>query len=257
MVQRKEHLVDEDGEKRWCGKCKTYKLLDKFGYCASTWDKLRPTCKDCLHEHNMATKEQRTEYNKQYWVKTKDEQSERSKQWRLDNPERVKVNMKNWLEKNKEYKKQKDKEYRELHKEEYKENHRRWVRENYARMKAENTVEYINYKLKSNMGRRIREILGQQKSERCLDYVGCPLDTLREHIESTFIDGMSWENYGEWHIDHKIPCAAFDMSDAAELKACFYYKNLQALWARDNVIKKDTFSIEDKEAYLRSMQMVQ
>lgn len=255
MVNKKEHIFEEDVEKRWCGKCKTYKPLDNFGYSKSTWDNLRPTCKECLHEQNMSEKEKRTEYNKQYWEKTKDKQSEKNKQWRQENPERVKENMQKWLENNTEYKKQKDKEYREKHKEEYRENHRRWVKENYARMKAENGPEFIQHKLKSNISRRIREIIGQQKSDRCNDYVGCSIENLKQHLESTFTDGMSWENYGQWHIDHKIPCAAFDLSNDLEMKACFHYKNLQALWARDNVIKKDKFNIEEKNDYIKNFQV--
>jgi hypothetical protein len=254
MTVKNEHVVVEGVEKRWCGKCKGYKELEKFGYSKSTWDNLRPTCKVCLKESNALNKERRTEYNKQYWQESKEHQQEKNRKWRQDNPEKVKESMKRWLEKNKEYKKQKDKEYREAHKEAYRVNQRRWVRENYHRMKEENGPEFQEHKLKSNLGRRIREILGQQKSERCLEYVGCSLEDLRRHIETTFTECMSWDNYGTWHIDHKIPCAAFNMLDPKEQKACFYYKNLQALWAKDNVIKKDKYTEEDKVHYLKELE---
>lgn len=250
MVNRIEHIFEDSIEQRWCGKCKTFKPLGSFGYSKSTWDNLRPTCKPCLYEQNVLDKERITEYNKQYWQKTKDAQTEKSKQWRANNKDKVKENMKKWLEQNKEHKKQKDKEYRELNKEKYRENQRKWVRENYARMKEENGPEFIHHKIKTNIGRRIREILGQNKSERCLDYVGCSLEELKNHLETTFLDGMTWDNYGEWHIDHKLPCAAFNMDDPFEQKACFYYKNLQALWARDNIAKKDTYSEKDFREYL-------
>lgn len=250
MVKRIEHVTEDGIEKRWCGKCKVFKTLESFGYCKSTWDNLRPTCKTCLYQQNANDKERITEYNKQYWQKTKEVQSEKSKLWKMQNKDKVKENMKKWLEQNKEYKKQKDKEYRELNKEKYRENHRKWVRENYARMKEENGTEFIQYKIKSNVGRRIREILGQNKSERCQEYVGCSLEDLRVHLETTFSEGMTWDNYGEWHIDHKIPCDAFNMEDVFEQKACFYYKNLQALWARDNIIKKNSYSEEDKLNYI-------
>jgi len=49
-----------------------------------------------------------------------------------------------------------------------------------------------------------------------------------------FIAGMSWANYGEWHIDHKKPCALFDLRDTDQQRACFHYSNLQPLWAFDN-----------------------
>lgn len=48
---------------------------------------------------------------------------------------------------------------------------------------------------------------------------------------------MSWENYGEWHIDHIKPCSSFDLSDPKQQKECFNYTNLQPLWAIDNLKK--------------------
>ena len=124
--------------------------------------------------------------------------------------------MKEWLENNKEYKKQKDKEYSEKNKDKKKEYMRQWRANDYRDMKTntERVDEYINYKVKTNTGRRIREILNQKKSNRCMDYVGCSLEKLKSHLESKFVDGMSWNNYGKykkgidksgWHIDHIIP----------------------------------------------------
>ena len=252
MVKRREHVTEDGVEKRWCGKCTVFKSLDRFGYSKSTWDKLRPTCKDCLTQENIDKKEQRTEYNKQYWQDTKEEQSSKSKKWREANPEKVKENMKKWLEDNKEHKKQKDKEYRESHWEEKKAYIRDWKRRNYHKLKDEGGVKFAEQKIKSNIGRRIREILGQDKSEVCLTYTGCSLEKLRIHLESTFVEGMSWDNYGSrWHIDHKLPCAAFNQKNPVELSACWYYKNLQALWADDNIRKKDFYSPVQKTRYMK------
>jgi len=50
---------------------------------------------------------------------------------------------------------------------------------------------------------------------------------------------MSFSNYGKWHIDHIIPCARFDLRKPNEQKKCFNYKNLQPLWAFDNLSKND------------------
>ena len=140
MVKRIEHVTEDGVEKRWCGKCKNFKPLHIFGYSKSTWDNLRPTCKECIHEYNEEVAESRTEYNKQYWKDTMEKQKEKSKKWREENPEKVKESMRRWLEENKEYKKQKDKEYREAHKEAYKDNHRKWSREQYHKMKKENDL---------------------------------------------------------------------------------------------------------------------
>jgi hypothetical protein len=252
MVARKEHVVEDGVEKRWCGQCKVYKNLDRFGFSKSTWDKLRPTCKDCLHQYNLDVSESRTEYNKQYWQDTKEEQTVRHKKWVSENPEKVKAGMKKWLEENKEYKKQKDKEYRETHWEEKKAYNRDWQRENYKKLKEDGGEKFAELKIKSNVGRRLREILGQDKSESCIKYTGCSLEKLRIYLESTFKDGMTWENYGSrWHIDHKLPCAAFNHSNPVELMACWHFKNLQALWAAENIIKKDFFSPVQKDRYMK------
>lgn len=112
MVAKIEHKTIDNIECKWCGKCKSFKPLEKFGNSKATWDKYRPTCKECLHEDNMNNKEQRTEYNKAYWGKTKEAQTEKNKKWREENKEKVKENMKKWLENNKEHKKKKDAEYR-------------------------------------------------------------------------------------------------------------------------------------------------
>ncbi len=57
------------------------------------------------------------------------------------------------------------------------------------------------------------------------------------HIESKFVDGMSWENRSQWHIDHIRPCANFDLTDIEQQKICFHWSNLQPLWAKDNLRK--------------------
>ena len=51
--------------------------------------------------------------------------------------------------------------------------------------------------------------------------------------------GMTWENYGEWHLDHMRPCASFNLEDPEEQKKCFHWTNLQPLWAKDNLAKSD------------------
>jgi hypothetical protein len=66
--------------------------------------------------------------------------------------------------------------------------------------------------------------------------IGCTLEELRSYLESQFIAGMSWDNYGRggWEVDHIRPCASFDLSDPEQQKQCFNYKNLQPLWGIDN-----------------------
>lgn len=62
---------------------------------------------------------------------------------------------------------------------------------------------------------------------------------LLSHIADQFVNGMTWENMGQWHIDHIRPCASFDLTDPEQQKECFHYTNLQPLWATDNLRKSD------------------
>ena len=60
-------------------------------------------------------------------------------------------------------------------------------------------------------------------------------------LEARFTPGMTWDNYGEWHIDHVRPLASFDLTDVEQCKAACHYSNLQPLRARDNMAKGDRF----------------
>lgn len=67
--------------------------------------------------------------------------------------------------------------------------------------------------------------------------VGCPVGFLRSYIEGKFETGMSWDNYGAWHVDHIRPCASFDLSDKEQVLQCFNWRNLQPMWASENISK--------------------
>jgi hypothetical protein len=78
------------------------------------------------------------------------------------------------------------------------------------------------------------------KSQSSLSLTGCnSWNELKQYLENKFQKGMTWDNYGEWHIDHIKPCSAFDLTDTSEQKKCFHYTNLQPLWAMDNLSKSD------------------
>jgi len=48
---------------------------------------------------------------------------------------------------------------------------------------------------------------------------------------------MSWENYGDWHIDHIIPISSAKNND--EVYKLNHYTNFQPLWALDNMKKSN------------------
>jgi len=87
---------------------------------------------------------------------------------------------------------------------------------------------------------RVRRALKQRfKSGSAVESLGCSVPEALVHIASLFKPGMSWENHGLWHIDHKVPLASFDLSDASQLAKACHYSNLQPLWAKENISKRD------------------
>lgn len=81
-----------------------------------------------------------------------------------------------------------------------------------------------------------------KKSARSEELLGCSIEEARIHIEQLFEPGMSWENHGEWHIDHIRPCCTFDLANADEQRQCCHYTNLQPLWAADNLSKGSKYN---------------
>lgn len=105
----------------------------------------------------------------------------------------------------------------------------------------------IFYKISWNMSSAIyKALLGIGKSDKWFKLVGYNVDDLKLHLEKQFKDGMNWENYGKWHIDHKKPKSWFKITSdkCDEFKQCWSLNNLQPLWAHDNIIKRDRW--EDK-----------
>lgn len=98
------------------------------------------------------------------------------------------------------------------------------------------------YRIKKNLRAALWSALnGAQKVAPTMELIGCTPEELKAHLESQFLPGMTWENYGQpgWEIDHIIPCASFDLTDPAQQKVCFHYTNLQPLWGPDNWAKSD------------------
>jgi len=74
-----------------------------------------------------------------------------------------------------------------------------------------------------------------------IENVGCDIGQLRVHLEALFVDDMTWENYGKWHIDHmiaiKAPNADGKPPTLEDLIPRLHWTNLQPLWAKDNIAK--------------------
>jgi hypothetical protein len=101
---------------------------------------------------------------------------------------------------------------------------------------------YKKNKVNFNFSRRMRKSLnGIKESKSWETLVGYSLEELKLHLESQFTEGMSWDNYGEWHIDHIIPVDSFNIQnyDDNNFKKCWSLNNLQPLWAEQNIKKSN------------------
>lgn len=106
------------------------------------------------------------------------------------------------------------------------------------------------YRVIHSLRVRISRSVGSKRPEKTKDILGCSPRELREHLESLFKPGMSWENYGVkgWHIDHKRPLASFRLvnesgsMDAREIRRAMHFTNLQPLWYWENQSKGSKFS---------------
>jgi hypothetical protein len=128
----------------------------------------------------------------------------------------------------------------------YKKNNRK----RYNDLKINRKKNDPSYKLRITVSERIRQALKYhlagtyKKKNSTIELLGCSIDELKIHLQNQFKKGMTWQNHGEWHIDHIIPCAAFDLSKKEDCLKCFNYKNLQPLWAHENLSKSDKIPID-------------
>ena len=90
------------------------------------------------------------------------------------------------------------------------------------------------------VNRRISKSLTFNKDKHYIEYLGCSIEEFKEHIELQFQEGMNWENYGEWHIDHIIPLK-YENPTLEETIERLHWINTQPLWAVDNFTKGNRF----------------
>jgi hypothetical protein len=86
----------------------------------------------------------------------------------------------------------------------------------------------------------VRRALQSDKSKHSIEYLGCSIQHFKEHIEKQFVEGMNWDNYGEWHIDHIIPLK-YENPTMEETIERLHWENTQPLWATDNIAKSNRY----------------
>ena len=113
-------------------------------------------------------------------------------------------------------------------------------KEYYKEYHANRSRNDMSFRITGSLRARVRSAIinqGGEKSIKTMRLVGCSVSELRNYLEKQFTQGMTWENYGDWHIDHIKPCASFNLEKEQDQLKCFNFKNLQPLWSEDNLRK--------------------
>jgi hypothetical protein len=99
----------------------------------------------------------------------------------------------------------------------------------------------LNHSMKTGIGRSLQ---GNKNGAKWTGLVDYSITELRVHLEKQFKSGMTWSNYGDWHIDHIIPISAFNFTkpEHEDFKRCWALSNLQSLWASENCQKNKKLS---------------
>ena len=187
---------------KWCNKCKCTKEIDSFGSSKSAPYGLDSICKNCRRD--AATNR------------------------RVANPERVKEIRRN---------------SRNKYAEKSRENKKKWAEENrdhirkYKREKYKNDPIYKMQLVCRQMVKRMFKSTGIKKCYKTQEVLGYGAKDLKFHIEKQFKEGMSWDNYGEWHIDHIIPISLAKTLEEGIILSKL--ENLQPLWAKENILKSN------------------
>ena len=150
--------------------------------------------------------------------------------------ERKRKNYDKWYEQNKQNRKEYHKQWRT-------ENVDKWrkIKRDYERnRKARDPL----YKLISNFRTAIYTVLKESNVDKYghyFDILQYTPEQLITHLELQFKDDMSWDNYGVWHVDHKLPITSFDIQEMGdkEFISCWSLDNLQPMWGIENIRKSN------------------
>lgn len=190
-------------ETKNCSKCNTNKPFCDFYKRGNGY---KSHCKKCVGD-----------YYKQYYTENKETHNETMKIHYKNNIESYKSNSKN---------------YRTFNSEKIKSINNEYVKK---RRKYD-----IIFKIKLNLRSRIYSYLKTKKlikNNTTIQIIGCTPIFFKNYLQEKFYNEMTWENYGEWHIDHIIPLSLAKTEE--EIYQLCHYTNLQPLWAEDNLKKSN------------------
>jgi uncharacterized Zn finger protein (UPF0148 family) len=203
-----------------------------------------------VKEYRRKNSEKVKEYNKEYGKRNFGRLRERKRNYYKINFERISENSKNYYKINSEKIKENTKNYYRANFEKYKEYSKEYREQNFERLKEYTKLNHryrhrndSRYKLKCNIsslfGSRLKKRLSSKNGKSTFSFFSYTIEDLIQHLEKQFTEGMTWDNYGKWHIDHIRPDCSFNYKSVKdeEFQKCWALENLQPLWAIDNFSK--------------------
>lgn len=170
-----------------CTKCGIEKELTEFNFKYKPKNILRSECRICSKDIN--------------------------KNYRKNNKDKIKLSNKNWYLKNLEEHRVinniKSKKYRELNKEKVSEVYKKWYQNN-PDYNRKSYIKNKHIKMWRQILHNTMTRFGKHKEGKTVDLLGYSSLDLKNHLQSLFTEGMAWDNYGEWHIDHIIRVCEFN-----------------------------------------------
>jgi hypothetical protein len=160
-----------------------------------------------------------------------------------------KIADKKWRDSNKEYTSEKHKKWSEDKQEHLRKYHQKWREKNidkhreYKRKYEKHRKDTDPaYKLIANFRTAIYQVLKEnnvEKNKHYFDILQYTPEELISHLEKQFTDGMTWDNYGKWHVDHRMPISSFNFEsiDDDSFIKCWSLDNLQPMWGKENIVK--------------------
>jgi hypothetical protein len=190
------------------------------------WRKNNPEKVQQLKKKSRENFKLRYELDLEFRKKVNAKKEERHKEKMLTDPE-YKKRINDKRNKRKKIKLETDPSYRE-----------KFYQKRRDKEKRKNTRNPL-YRFRKQMSSMMRRDIKRGYKDNTLAHriLGADWVSVRAHIESQFVDGMSWENFGQWHMDHIIPLSLAKTEE--EVIKLHHYKNIQPLWGEENLKKSN------------------
>ena len=183
-------------------------------------------CRDCGEEKSIDNFYKKSGRKNQWMPYCKPCHLTRNRKAKQRNPNTKARDAKNW------------KEYSS--RPEVKERRRQYQREYYAERKKKDKFHSIKKSVGSRVLRTVKYHKGYKEGS-VWSYLPYTPQQLKEHLESQFEEWMTWENHGEWEVDHIYPHSKlpYDTLEHPNFQKAWALENLRPLSRDENRKKSD------------------